>query len=80
MMLLYAGGVRLGNPFKLLRHLRPRSLVSAVQGQNKRIQRLVWRLEDASVFTAKFALKAVVKGTRPILVCKWLHSHAQPAA
>lgn len=60
------------NPLKLLSALRPRSLVSLAQGQGKRVQRLVWRLEDASVFTAKFAVKAVVKGVRPALVCEYL--------
>jgi hypothetical protein len=44
--------------------------VGLAQGQGKRVQRLVWRLEDASVFTAKFAAKAVVKGVRPALVCE----------
>lgn len=75
------------NPLKLLRALRPRSLVSLAQGQGKRVQRLVWRLEDASAFTAKFAVKAVVKGVRPALVCEYLsyntmHNAApkQPAA
>lgn len=58
------------NPLKLLSALRPRSLVGLAQGQGKRVQRLVWRLEDASVFTAKFAAKAVVKGVRPALVCE----------
>lgn len=58
------------NPLRLLSALRPRSLVSLAQGQGKRVQRLVWRLEDASVFTAKFAVKAVVKGVRPALVCE----------
>lgn len=36
------------------------------------MQRLVWRVEDASVFTAKFAAKAIVKGIRPALVCEYL--------
>lgn len=63
-------GVSIPNPLKLLSALRPRSLVSLAQGQGKRVQRLVWRLEDASAFTAKFAAKAVVKGVRPALVCE----------
>ena len=63
------------NPLKLLRALRPRSLVSLAQGQGKRVQRLVWRLEDASAFTAKFAVKAVVKGVRPALVCEYHTPH-----
>jgi hypothetical protein len=65
-------GVPLPNPLQLLKALRPRSLVQLAAGQGKRVQRLVWRLEDASVFTAKFALKAAVKGVRPVLVCEWL--------
>jgi len=64
-------GVSLPNPLKLLSALRPRSLVSLAQGQGKRVQRLVWRVEDASVFTAKFAAKAIVKGIRPALVCEY---------
>jgi hypothetical protein len=64
-------GVQLGNPFKLVGKLRPRSLMSAVRGQRQRLQRLIWKLEDASVFTAKFAVKAVVKGARPALVCEY---------
>lgn len=63
-------GVRMVNPLKLLGKLRPRELVAMIRGQRKRIQRLVWRLEDASVLTAKFAVKAAVKGARPLLV--WL--------
>eukprot|EP00775_Hariotina_reticulata_P012941 gene12941-13069_t len=61
-------GLRLVNPLKLLGALRPRRLVALVQGQRKTVQQLVWRLEDASVFTAKFAVKAAIKGARPILV------------
>lgn len=64
------GGLQLGNPLKLVGKLRPRSLMSALRGQRQRLQRLVWKLEDASVFTAKVAVKAVVKGARPVLV--WL--------
>jgi hypothetical protein len=56
--------------------MRPRRLVSFVRGQRKTVQQLVWRLEDASVFTAKFAVKAAFKGARPILVCKHFSSMA----
>jgi hypothetical protein len=63
-------GISIPNPLRLLSALRPRSLVSLAQGQGKRVQRLVWRLEDASAFTAKFAVKAVVKGVRPAIVCE----------
>lgn len=59
------------NPVKVLGKLRPRELVALVKGQRKRLQRLLWRLEDASVFTAKFAVKAAVKGARPLLVCEY---------
>ncbi|KAF8071137.1 hypothetical protein HT031_001219 [Scenedesmus sp. PABB004] len=66
------GGKRggLGNPLKLLGNLRPKRLAAAVTGQRERLQRLLWRLEDASVFTAKFAARALIKGARPALV--WL--------
>lgn len=64
-------GIRIGNPLKVLSKLRPRELVALIKSQRKRIQRLVWRLEDASVFTAKFALKAAIKGARPLLVCEY---------
>jgi hypothetical protein len=66
----HSPGLQLPDPRKLLSALRPRSLVSLAQGQGKRVQRLVWRLEDASVFTAKFAVKAAAKGVRPALVCE----------
>lgn len=59
------------NPFALLGKLRPRNLAKAFKAQRQNLQRLVWRLEDASVFSAKFALKFAIKAARPALVCEY---------
>jgi hypothetical protein len=58
------------NPLALLGSLRPSNLAKALQAQRQNLQRLVWRLEDASVFTAKFASRALLKAARPALVCE----------
>ena len=36
--------------------------------QGDRAQRLLWRLEDAGVFGAKFLVKAAAKAARPAIV------------
>jgi hypothetical protein len=58
------------NPIALLGHLRPARLAKTIQAQRHNLQRLVWRLEDASVFGAKLAKKFAVKAIRPALVCE----------
>jgi len=57
-----------GNPLGFIGKLRPSEIVKLCQRQTKHIQHLIWHLEDASVFTAKFAVKAAVKAARPLLV------------
>ncbi|KAI8471005.1 MAG: hypothetical protein J3K34DRAFT_385002 [Monoraphidium minutum] len=58
------------NPLALLGQLRPRNLAKAVKARKQGLQRLVWRIEDASVGGAKFARKFLLKAARPALV--WL--------
>eukprot|EP00877_Chromochloris_zofingiensis_P001037 jgi/Chrzof1/10934/Cz05g17220.t1 len=58
------------NPLQLLSMLRPSALVKSLRLQSKRLQHLIWSLEDAGTFSAKLAVKAAIKAARPILV--WL--------
>lgn len=58
------------NPLQLLSMLRPSALVKSLRLQSKRLQHLIWSLEDAGTFSAKLAVKAAIKAARPILVCK----------
>lgn len=66
-------GMQLPNPLKLLGQLRPARLAAAMRGQGKRVQRLVWRAEDAAVTAVKLARRLAIKGARPALVCEWPH-------
>lgn len=59
------------NPLALLGGLRPRNMGKALKARKQDLQRLVWRLEDASIAAAKFARKFVFKSARPVLVCEW---------
>ena len=52
--------------------------MTRLRRQGKRVQQLVWWLEDASRFSAKLAVKVVAKSARPALICECRRGPQKP--